>query len=83
MKIETFYTGGGIWISQHDAGDGHYAVVDSEHPEYFSIYRKTEDEDDLFLPENMVSSKAYNELGSTQKEMYKLLIEELKQKGAI
>lgn len=83
MKIETFYTGGGIWLSQYDAGDGYYAVVSSDCPEFFSIYRKTEEEDELYLPENMVSSKSYNELGETQKEVYKLLVEDLKQKGAI
>lgn len=83
MNIETFYTGGGIWLSQYDGGDGYYVVVSSECPELYSLYRKTEETDELYLPENMVASLTYNELGNAQKELYKLLVEELKQKGAI
>ena len=82
MNIETFYTGGGIWISQYDAGDGYYAVVRSDAPEFLGIYRKTEEEDELYLPENMVSSKAYNELSSVQKEIHEILRKELEKKGA-
>ena len=82
MNIETFYTGGGIWLAQYDAGDGYYAVVSSDAPEYLSIYRKTEEEDELYLPENMVSNKAYNELSSVQKEMHEILRKELEKEGA-
>lgn len=81
--IETFYTGGGIWLSQYDAGDGYYAVVSSDQPEYLSIYRKTDDEDEMYLSENMISSKDYNELGKSQKAMHDILKADLVKKGAI
>lgn len=83
MKIETFYTGGGIWLSQYDAGDGYYAVVSSDQPDYLSIYRNAENEDEMYLPEDMVSSKHYDELGQSQKAMHDILKAELVKKGAI
>ena len=83
MKSETFYTGGGIWLSQYDAGGGHVAVVSNEQPDYLSIYRKTDDEDDMYLPENLISSKPYNELGKSQKAIHDILKAELVKHGAI
>lgn len=83
MKVETFSTGGGIWLSQYDAGGGYYAVVSSECPELLSIYRKTDDEDELYLPENMVSSKEIHELNAEQREVHAILKAELAQKGVI
>lgn len=83
MKTETFYTGGGIWLSQYDAGGGYYAVVSSECPDCLSIYRKTEDVDELYLPENMVSSKNLDELNPEQKEVHAILKAELEREGAI
>ena len=83
MKIETFYAGGGIWLSQYDAGRGHYAVVSNEQPDYLSIYRKTDDEDELYLPETMISSKPYKELGQSQKAIHDILKAGLAKVGAI
>lgn len=83
MKTETFYTGGGIWLSQYNAGGGYYAVVSSDFPDCLSIYRKTEEEDELYLPENMVSSKNLDELNPEQKEVHAILKLCLEQKGAI
>lgn len=83
MKIETFYTGGGIWLSQYDAGGGFYAVVSNDYPDCLSIYRKTEDEDELYLPENMVSSKGLDELNDEQREVHAILKAELVKKGAL
>lgn len=83
MRVETFYTGGGIWLSQYDAGGGYYAVVSSECPELLSIYRKTDDEDELYLPENMVSSKEIHELNTEQREVHAILKAGLASKGAL
>ena len=77
MNIETFYTGGGIWLAQYDAGGGYYAVVSSECPNLLSIYQKSDDEDELYLPENMVVCKEYSELDRVQKELHGCLKEEL------
>lgn len=79
MKIETFYTGGGIWLSQYNAGGGYYAVVSSEYPDCLSIYRKTDEDEDLYLPENMVSSKDLSELNTEQRAVHALLKEALAQ----
>jgi len=83
MEIETFYTGGGIWLSQYNAGGGYYAVVSSDFPDCLSIYRKTEGTDDLYLPENMVSSKNLDELNPEQKEVHAILKAELEKEGAL
>lgn len=77
MKIETFYTGGGIWLSQYNAGGGYYAVVSSEYPDCLSIYRKKDEDEDLYLPENMVSSKDLSELSTEQRAVHALLKKEL------
>ena len=79
MQIETFYTGGGIWLSQYNAGGGYYAVVSSEAPECLSIYRKTDEDEDLYLPENMVTSKNLGELNTEQKAVHALLKKALAQ----
>ena len=79
MKIETFYTGGGIWLSQYNAGGGYYAVVSSEYPDCLSIYRETDEDEDLYLPENMVSSKNLGELNTEQRAVHALLTEALAQ----
>ena len=81
MKIETFYTGGGIWLAQYDAGGGYYAVVSSDYPDCLSIYRKTDGDEDeeLYLPENMVSSKSIDELNPEQRAVHARLKEALAQ----
>ena len=79
MNIETFYTGGGIWIAEYDAGGGYVAVVDSEHPNFMSVYRKSED-DEPYQPENMVYSKEHSELDSVQKELHDILKQELEKR---
>ena len=85
MKTETFYTGGGIWISQYDAGGGFFAVVSNDCPDCLSVYRKTgdEDEDAMYLPENMVSSKNLDELNDEQRAVHAILKAELVKKGAL
>ena len=67
MKIETFYTGGGIWLSQYDAGGGYYAVVSSDHPDCLSIYRKTDDQDEAYLPETSSTQSKRQYTLSSQK----------------
>lgn len=84
MKIETFSTGGGIWISEAVISDnGNYAVVSSECPEILSLYRKPESEEEKYLPEDMYLSKSWDELDTELSTIHGRLCLELQKKGAV
>lgn len=81
MKVEVFYTGGGIWLAEMDLQNGTYAVVDSDYSECLSIYKFTDDEQ--YMPEDMIFSKGINQLDSEQKKIYDQLIAALKEKTTL
>lgn len=70
LHIEAFYTGGGIWIAEADLDNEHYAAVSSEYPDCFSIYKKVDNEDEKYLPEDMVLSERYDMLDPTHRAVY-------------
>ena len=72
--LEVFYTGGGIWLAELDLDDMTYAVVSSEAPEYFTIYSN---QDEKYLPEDMLISKHESELYGSQLNLYNKMLEEL------
>ena len=53
MKIEVFYTGGGIWLAEMNLEDGTYAAISSDYPEAMCIYKHVEDEEP-YMSENMI-----------------------------
>ena len=82
MKAEVFYTGGGIWLAEMNLQNGTYAVVDSDYPECLSIYNYTDDEEQ-YLPEDMIFSKGVDQLDSEQMKIYNKLIAALKTKTTL
>lgn len=70
MKIEVFYTGGGIWLSEVDLEDGTYAVVSSEAPERLSVYNNS---DEKYLPEDVIFSEHWNNLELGYEDIYREL----------
>lgn len=82
MTPEVFYTGGGIWIAEINLGNGTYAVVDSDYPECLSIYNYTDDEEQ-YLPEDMIFSQGVDQLDSEQMKIYNQLIAALKEKTTL
>lgn len=75
--MEVFYTGGGIWLVEYYFDEITYGVISSEAPEYLTIYESGEDED-KYLPENMIASKHKDELNGFRLELYNKMLDELK-----
>lgn len=76
-KVEVFYTGGGIWLSEMDLGNGTYAVVDSEYNDCLSIYKEAEEK---YMPEDMILSEGVAKLDLEQMKIYRALVNALKEK---
>lgn len=53
MKIEVFYTGGGIWLAEMDLGNGTYAAISSDYHEAMCIYNYVEGEE-KYMTEDMI-----------------------------
>ena len=77
--LEVFYTGGGIWLAEMDLEDGLYAVVNSEFPNYLSIYKYPDDKDDeKYLPDDAIVCKRAEILYGIELDIYNELADELK-----
>lgn len=76
-KIETFYTGGGITIAETDIDKKLYAVVSSEAPEFFSIY-KYDGSEKTYLPDDMLESSCGDAVPSNFKPLHAEMREKLK-----
>ena len=77
MNIETFYTGGGIWLAESTLNEkGDYAVVSSDYPEVLSIYHKSEEK---YMPEDMFFSEHYSKLEADLLSLYLEMVLELKE----
>lgn len=76
-QIEVFYTGGGITLAEADVNSDRYAVVSSDAPEFMAIYKRTENEE-TYLPEDMVMSFAESDMTEEFKELYAEMLKALK-----
>lgn len=81
MRIETFYTGGGIWLTEAEIDQDHYAVVGNEYPDTFAIYRKAEGE--KYCSEDMVFCELREDLSDEYKELYDFMVASLRSNGAL
>lgn len=77
-NIEVFYTGGGIWLAEVDANEEEYAVVSSEASEFLALYKKVEEDDEKYFPEDMVLAQNKAELSPNLRALYDRLLSELK-----
>lgn len=80
MKVEVFYTGGGIWLAEMDLGNGTYAVVDSDYDTVISIYKYPENGEEQYMPEDMVFSDEVQNLDKEHMKIYKQLLDALQEK---
>lgn len=78
MKIEVFYTGGGIWLAEMDLGNGTYAVVDSDYTDSLCIYRFPEENEEPYMPEDMIFCDIVENLDLEQMKIYNQLYEALR-----
>ena len=76
MKIEVFYTGGGITLAEADLG-AQYAVVGTDFPNCISIYNRVEGEEP-YMPEDMVASYTEEEMDTDTKALYLEMLGALK-----
>lgn len=76
MRIETYYTGGGITIAELDIDNGKYAVVSTEAPDFMSIY-KLDNGEKTYLPEDMVTSSKRDDLAPELKDLHDKMVEKL------
>jgi hypothetical protein len=77
VKIETFYTGGGITLAEAKLDKSRYAVVSSEAPDFIAVYLYSNGEAS-YLPEDMIESKHKEELSSDLKPIYEKMLAALK-----
>lgn len=76
-SVETFYTGGGIWITEKELRNNTCAIISSDYANCLSIY-KYHNEEEKDLIENMIFSKCIEEIESDKKlKKYIALYEEL------
>ena len=76
MKIEVFYTGGGITLAEADLGE-RYAVICTEYPNCLSIYNRVEGEEP-YMPEDMVASLTEEEMDEETRALYLEMLGALK-----
>lgn len=82
-QIEVFYTGGGVTLCEAVISDELFALVGTDAPDFFSIYRQVDEDEERYLPEDMVLSKHKDELDEDQTALYNEMIKALKEKGAL
>lgn len=84
---ETFYTGGGIWLSAMWVDNIHYVTIDGEdrfddvgdEERFLYFYDATEDDDPLeYGTFCMIEQKNLAELSEEERKWYDMLLEDLK-----
>ncbi len=80
MKVEVFYTGGGIWLAEMNLENGTYAVVDSDYDTALSIYKYPEDGEEQYMSEDMIFSDEVQNLDKEHMKIYNQLLEALQEK---
>lgn len=80
-KIEIHYLGSGIWVAQKNISDSEYVVVSSEAPDFLTIYSCTDDEES-YLPEDMICSTHKDKLSIDLKGIYERLLYYLNKEAA-
>lgn len=81
MAIQTFNTGGGIWLVEVEINEiGDYAVVSSEQPDIISLYHKPSDGETKYLPEDMYMSMHCDSLGIEMGALHSRMLHELERR---
>lgn len=77
MKIDVFYTGGGITLAEATLDGGRYAVVSTDNRDCISIYNENED-NEPYMPEDMLGSFTVEDMDVGIKALYFDMLEALK-----
>lgn len=81
MKVDVFYTGGGIWLAEADISADAFAVVSSDYPLDLVLYKNVDEE--RYYPEDMISATPKDELSTELRAIYDKLFLELSKKAPI
>lgn len=81
MKIDVFYTGGGIWLAEVDISADAFAVVSSDYPAELVLYKNVDEE--RYYPEDMISATHKDKLPHDLRVIYDKLLAELSKKAPI
>lgn len=76
MRIEAFYTGGGITLAEADLDRERYAVVSSDAPEFLAVYKRVEGAEP-YMPEDMLLSAKKEDLPLELQELHGAMLEKL------
>lgn len=78
-RIETFYTGGGIWITAYPLDGNHYYTVDNDFGAYLNLYEDRFEGcgGDEFPCCRMVWSKGVNQMTGDEWNIYRAMTKDL------
>ena len=77
LNIETYYTGGGVWITEAALKGGRYSAITSDFVTCLTVYK---DAAEKFMNEDMIFSKALEELEENEMQLYKKMLEDMNNK---
>ena len=77
LNIETYYTGGGVWITEAALKGGRYAAITSDFVTCLTVYK---DAAEKFMNDDMIFSKALEELEENEMQLYKKMLEDMNNK---
>lgn len=81
-KIEIFNTGGGIHLAETALNGERYAVVSTEAPDFLAVYNRVDEDEESYMPEDMVASTHKDELDEDTKKLHAEMVEALKRQNA-
>lgn len=75
-QTEVYSTGGGFYTAEYRVGDLVY-IIENEYTHCLSLFDGSKDEDELFMPENMIYSIDDTELNYYQTQIYVAMLEKM------
>lgn len=75
-QTEVYSTGGGFYTAEYRQGNLVY-IIENEYTHCLSLFDGSKDEDELFMPENMIYSIDDTKLNYYQTQIYVAMLEKM------
>lgn len=75
-QTEVYSTGGGFYTAEYRNGNLVY-IIENDYTHCLSLFDGSKDEDELFMPENMIYSIEDTKLNSYQTQIYVGMLEKM------
>ena len=75
-QTEVYSTGGGFYTAEYRQGNLVY-IIENDYTHCLSLFDGNKDEDELFMPENMIYSIEDTKLNSYQTQIYVAMLEKM------